>query len=215
MLLRFPLFQVAMDPNIMHHKLNQMWMLTLDYQHNVYHHFVSLRCRSVRTINQCWHTYCHFITTDHGPVSTLLSSRTHTAQSSPRPRSGPPPCSPAWPGCWGSSRSPCRWRSSRRWRWCWWPASWPPAAASRGPAPRWWSGSRGCSAPAGSPWSPPPRRSCSAPCWSSFWHTVSSRASNEGYSEVLKDFTITEKAPTRAFSWLKVPTSAFTFKTLC
>ena len=27
-------------------------------------------------------------------------------------------------------------------------------------------------------------------------------------------FTIMEKAPTRAFSWLKVPTSAFTFKTL-
>ena len=27
-------------------------------------------------------------------------------------------------------------------------------------------------------------------------------------------FTITEKAPTRAFSWLKTPTSAFTFKTL-
>ena len=27
-------------------------------------------------------------------------------------------------------------------------------------------------------------------------------------------FTITDKAPTRAFSWLKVPTSAFTFKTL-
>ena len=26
--------------------------------------------------------------------------------------------------------------------------------------------------------------------------------------------TIMEKAPTRAFSWLKVPTSAFTFKTL-
>ena len=25
--------------------------------------------------------------------------------------------------------------------------------------------------------------------------------------------TITEKAPTRAFSWLKAPTSAFTFKT--
>ena len=30
-----------------------------------------------------------------------------------------------------------------------------------------------------------------------------------------RSFTITEKAPTRAFSWLKVPTSAFTFKTLC
>ena len=27
-------------------------------------------------------------------------------------------------------------------------------------------------------------------------------------------FTITEKAPTRVFSWLKAPTSAFTFKTL-
>ena len=27
--------------------------------------------------------------------------------------------------------------------------------------------------------------------------------------------TITEKAPTRAFSWLRAPTSAFTFKTLC
>ena len=27
-------------------------------------------------------------------------------------------------------------------------------------------------------------------------------------------FTITERAPTRAFSWLKAPTSAFTFKTL-
>ena len=27
----------------------------------------------------------------------------------------------------------------------------------------------------------------------------------------LEDFTITEKAPTKAFSWLKAPTSAFTF----
>ena len=27
-------------------------------------------------------------------------------------------------------------------------------------------------------------------------------------------FTITEKAPTRAFSWLKAPSSAFTFKAL-
>ena len=27
--------------------------------------------------------------------------------------------------------------------------------------------------------------------------------------------TITEKAPTRAFSWLKAATTAFTFKTLC
>ena len=27
--------------------------------------------------------------------------------------------------------------------------------------------------------------------------------------------TITEKAPTRAFSWLDAPTNTFTFKTLC
>ena len=33
-------------------------------------------------------------------------------------------------------------------------------------------------------------------------------------SKVLEDVTITEKAPTRAFSWLKAPTKAFTFKTL-
>ena len=44
--------------------------------------------------------------------------------------------------------------------------------------------------------------------------SVSSSAWNEGYPNVPEDFTITEKAPTRAFSWLKAPTSAFTFKTL-
>ena len=32
--------------------------------------------------------------------------------------------------------------------------------------------------------------------------------------KVRKDFTITEKAPIMDFSWLKVPTSAFTFKAL-
>ena len=36
---------------------------------------------------------------------------------------------------------------------------------------------------------------------------IAIRGSNE-------DFTITEKASTRAFSWLKAPTSAFTFWTL-
>ena len=45
------------------------------------------------------------------------------------------------------------------------------------------------------------------------WREIS-RASNEGQTKVRKDFTITEKAPTRAFSWLKAPTRAFTFKTL-
>ena len=40
------------------------------------------------------------------------------------------------------------------------------------------------------------------------------RAWNEGYPKVPEDFAITEKAPTRTCSWLKAPTSAFTFKTL-
>ena len=40
------------------------------------------------------------------------------------------------------------------------------------------------------------------------------RAGNEGYAKVREDCTITEKAPTRAFSWLKAATTAFTFKTL-
>ena len=44
---------------------------------------------------------------------------------------------------------------------------------------------------------------------------VRTRASNEDYPKAPEDFTITEKAPTRAFFWLKVPTSAFTFQTLC
>ena len=38
---------------------------------------------------------------------------------------------------------------------------------------------------------------------------VQSRAANDPSA-----LTITGKAPTRAFSWLKAPTSAFTFKTL-
>ena len=37
---------------------------------------------------------------------------------------------------------------------------------------------------------------------------IGGRASNEGYQKVPEDFTITI---TRAFSWLTVPTSAFTF----
>ena len=39
------------------------------------------------------------------------------------------------------------------------------------------------------------------------------RAANRSISSTT-GCTITEKAPTRAFSWLKAPTSAFTFKTL-
>ena len=41
---------------------------------------------------------------------------------------------------------------------------------------------------------------------------VVASAANRSIGEVV--CTITEKAPTRAFSWLKAPTSAFTFKTL-
>ena len=44
--------------------------------------------------------------------------------------------------------------------------------------------------------------------------TVTTRASNEGYAKVREDFTIMEKAATRAFSWLKAPTSTFTFMTV-
>ena len=41
--------------------------------------------------------------------------------------------------------------------------------------------------------------------------TAATRVSNKVTRRFPK---ITEKAPTRAFSWLKAPTSAFTFKTL-
>ena len=40
-----------------------------------------------------------------------------------------------------------------------------------------------------------------------YWLTV------ELQTNVRKDFTITEKDPARAFTWLKVSTRAFTFKT--
>ena len=40
---------------------------------------------------------------------------------------------------------------------------------------------------------------------------VSSSASKSS----IRRFVIMEKAPTRAFSWLKAATTAFTFKTLC
>ena len=39
-----------------------------------------------------------------------------------------------------------------------------------------------------------------------------SRASNESPRRLREDFTITEKAATRAFSWLKVATTAYTCK---
>ena len=52
-----------------------------------------------------------------------------------------------------------------------------------------------------------------------FWNLELEPASSGRYGfelqmKVREDFTITEKASTRAFSWLKAPTSAFLFKTL-
>ena len=61
---------------------------------------------------------------------------------------------------------------------------------------------------------------CDFVFWSVFMNVmlsdnyISFSAWNEGYPNVPEDFTITEKAPTRAFSWLKAATTAFTFKTL-
>ena len=43
---------------------------------------------------------------------------------------------------------------------------------------------------------------------------VSSKLSNSASNSFIRRLVITEKAPTRAFSWLKAATTAFTFKTL-
>ena len=40
------------------------------------------------------------------------------------------------------------------------------------------------------------------------WTLGPSRASKQGFTKFCEDFTIIEKASTRVFSWLKVPTSA-------
>ena len=45
------------------------------------------------------------------------------------------------------------------------------------------------------------------------WFYVTSSAANLSIGSTT-GCTITEKGPTRAFSWLKAPTSAFTFKSL-
>ena len=45
-------------------------------------------------------------------------------------------------------------------------------------------------------------------------HQVGTRASNDPLVSLLV-FTIMEKVPSRAFSWLKAATTTFTFKTLC
>ena len=47
-----------------------------------------------------------------------------------------------------------------------------------------------------------------------FERYCAAQVSSHWLVELCEDFTITEKAPTRAFSWLKAPTSALTFRTL-
>ena len=83
--------------------------------------------------------------------------------------------------------SPCRWRGlSRTWRHS------PPARADTG----WRQGG----------WRPGGRRT--------FWRwsrTPLRPPAAELQTKVRKEFTISEKAPTRAFSWLRVPNNAFTF----
>ena len=49
------------------------------------------------------------------------------------------------------------------------------------------------------------RHSTTGDCW----------LQNRTIAKSLQSFTITENAPTRAFCWMKAPTSTFTFKTLC
>ena len=44
---------------------------------------------------------------------------------------------------------------------------------------------------------------------------AANRIENGAPKSSIRRFVITEKAPTRAFSWLKAATTAFTFKTLC
>ena len=43
---------------------------------------------------------------------------------------------------------------------------------------------------------------------------TAARVFNSASKSSIRRFVITEKAPTRAFSWLKAATTAFTFKTL-
>ena len=77
-------------------------------------------------------------------------------------------------------------------------------------------------------WSPVPE--CSVPSWDMcfmemFTQSVNNRAAapspaaaplkTSAWKSSIRRFVITEKAPTRAFSWLKAATTAFTFKTLC
>ena len=46
------------------------------------------------------------------------------------------------------------------------------------------------------------------------WPGWSDKVASSAWKSSIRRFVITEKAPTRAFSWLKAASTAFTFKTL-
>ena len=60
----------------------------------------------------------------------------------------------------------------------------------------------------------PPAQAVGHPAGDGTWHTAVTHPALVLQTINRGIYTITEKAPTRAFSWLKAPTSAFTFKTL-
>ena len=87
-------------------------------------------------------------------------------------------------------RSPCSGSWPLLLTWCWPGAEWdhPPAAGQLGHT-----------------------RQCSG---HQHQHWTRSRVHTSASKSSIRRFVITEKAPTRAFSWLKAATTAFTFKTL-
>ena len=93
-------------------------------------------------------------------------------------------CQPTAPCCGGC------WRAWTRW---------PPSCSCSGAGARRWPASSPSSTPA-----PSPSRGQRSPASSG---SSASKSCN-------RRFVITEKAPTRAFSWVKAATTAFTFKTL-
>ena len=81
----------------------------------------------------------------------------------------------------------------------------PDTAAAAWTRTQSWDGSSRAPAP-GPGGHLPPWTLLSVVCW--IWISTSASKSS------IRRFVMTEKAPTRAYSWLKAPTSAFTFETL-
>ena len=58
------------------------------------------------------------------------------------------------------------------------------------------------------------RDTAQCPMVPAHWRQHTGHCSSAPHTALQQSCTITEKAPTRAFSWLKAATTAFTFKTL-